>query len=90
MSTEIEQTELDGGASNGAADEIVARAGGFRRWAPQVLAMLLAAYGIWAFVNVLEVRQVRDRMHLARVMRGVRRVQEVVRIGRVKADGRVG
>ena len=34
--------------------------------------------------------QVRDRMHLARVMRGVRRVQEVVRIGRVKADGRVG
>ncbi|MCK6408221.1 bifunctional (p)ppGpp synthetase/guanosine-3',5'-bis(diphosphate) 3'-pyrophosphohydrolase [Thauera sp.] len=34
--------------------------------------------------------QVRDRMHLARVMRGVRRVPEVVRIGRVKADGRVG
>ena len=34
--------------------------------------------------------QVHDRMHLARVMRGVRRVQEVVRIGRVKADGRVG
>lgn len=34
--------------------------------------------------------QVRDRMHLARVMRGVRRVQEVARIGRVKADGRVG
>ena len=33
--------------------------------------------------------QVRDRMHLARVMRSVRRVQEVVRIGRVKADGRV-
>ena len=33
--------------------------------------------------------QVHDRMHLARVMRGVRRVQEVVRIGRVKADGRV-
>ncbi len=32
--------------------------------------------------------QVRDRMHLARVMRGVRRVQEVVRIGRVKGDGR--
>ena len=34
--------------------------------------------------------QVRDRMHLARVMRAVRRVQEVVRIGRLKADGRVG
>ena len=34
--------------------------------------------------------QVRDRMHLARVMRAVRRVQEVVRIGRMKADGRVG
>jgi guanosine-3',5'-bis(diphosphate) 3'-pyrophosphohydrolase len=34
--------------------------------------------------------QVHDRMHLARVMRAVRRVQEVVRIGRVKADGRVG
>jgi guanosine-3',5'-bis(diphosphate) 3'-pyrophosphohydrolase len=32
--------------------------------------------------------QVRDRMHLARVMRGVRRVQEVVRIGRAKGDGR--
>ena len=32
--------------------------------------------------------QVRDRMHLARVMRAVRRVQEVVRIGRVKGDGR--
>lgn len=32
--------------------------------------------------------QVHDRMHLARVMRGVRRVPEVVRIGRVKADGR--
>lgn len=70
MSTEIEQTELDGGASNGAADEIVARAGGFRRWAPQVLAMLLAAYGIWAFVNVLEVRQVRDRMHRLQVWQG--------------------
>ena len=34
--------------------------------------------------------QVHDRMHLARVVRAVRRVQEVVRIGRVKADGRVG
>ena len=34
--------------------------------------------------------QVHDRMHLARVMRAVRRVQEVVRIGRLKADGRVG
>ncbi|MCK9261713.1 MAG: bifunctional (p)ppGpp synthetase/guanosine-3',5'-bis(diphosphate) 3'-pyrophosphohydrolase, partial [Azoarcus sp.] len=33
--------------------------------------------------------QVRDRMHLARVMRAVRRVPEVVRIGRLKADGRV-
>ncbi|MDD3674616.1 MAG: diphosphokinase / guanosine-3,5-bis(diphosphate) 3-diphosphatase [Thauera sp.] len=32
--------------------------------------------------------QVRDRMHLARVMRGVRRVPDVVRIGRVKGDGR--
>ncbi|MPN20026.1 hypothetical protein SDC9_167402 [bioreactor metagenome] len=32
--------------------------------------------------------QVHDRMHLAKVMRGVRRVPEVVRIGRVKADGR--
>ncbi len=32
--------------------------------------------------------QVRDRMHLARVMRCVRRVPEVVRIGRVKGDGR--
>ncbi|PLX75587.1 MAG: guanosine-3',5'-bis(diphosphate) 3'-pyrophosphohydrolase [Azoarcus sp.] len=33
--------------------------------------------------------QVCDRMHLARVMRAVRRVPEVVRIGRLKADGRV-
>ena len=32
--------------------------------------------------------QVRDRMHLARVMRGVRRIPQVVRIGRVKGDGR--
>ena len=30
--------------------------------------------------------QVQDRMHLARVMRAVRRVPVVVRIGRVKAD----
>jgi guanosine-3',5'-bis(diphosphate) 3'-pyrophosphohydrolase len=34
--------------------------------------------------------QVRDRMHLARVMREVRRLPDVVRIGRVKGDGRVG
>lgn len=34
--------------------------------------------------------QVRDRMHLARVMRAVRRIPEVVRIGRVRGDGRVG
>ncbi|MBC9073217.1 bifunctional (p)ppGpp synthetase/guanosine-3',5'-bis(diphosphate) 3'-pyrophosphohydrolase [Thauera sp. CAU 1555] len=32
--------------------------------------------------------QVRDRMHLAQVMRAVRRVPEVVRIGRVRGDGR--
>jgi guanosine-3',5'-bis(diphosphate) 3'-pyrophosphohydrolase len=32
--------------------------------------------------------QVHDRMHLARVMRGVRRIPEVVRIGRVRGDGR--
>lgn len=32
--------------------------------------------------------QVRDRMHLARVMRSVRRIPEVVRIGRARADGR--
>jgi GTP diphosphokinase / guanosine-3',5'-bis(diphosphate) 3'-diphosphatase len=32
--------------------------------------------------------QVRDRMHLARVVRAVRRVQDVVRIGRIKGDGR--
>ncbi len=34
--------------------------------------------------------QVRDRMHLARVMRAVRRLPDVVRIGRLKGDGRVG
>jgi guanosine-3',5'-bis(diphosphate) 3'-pyrophosphohydrolase len=32
--------------------------------------------------------EVRDRMHLARVMRAVRRVPEVVRIGRVRGEGR--
>ncbi|THF61100.1 bifunctional (p)ppGpp synthetase/guanosine-3',5'-bis(diphosphate) 3'-pyrophosphohydrolase [Pseudothauera nasutitermitis] len=32
--------------------------------------------------------QVRDRMHLAQVMRAVRRVPEVVRIGRLRSDGR--
>ncbi|ATE61793.1 RelA/SpoT family protein [Thauera sinica] len=34
--------------------------------------------------------QVRDRPHLARVVRAVRRIPEVVRIGRVRGDGRVG
>ena len=34
--------------------------------------------------------QVRDRMHLAHVMRAVRRVPEVVRIGRLRGDGRAG
>ena len=34
--------------------------------------------------------EVRDRMHLATVMRGVRRVSEVMRIGRVRSDGSFG
>lgn len=34
--------------------------------------------------------EVRDRLHLARVMRSVRRVPEVVRIGRLRGDGRTG
>jgi guanosine-3',5'-bis(diphosphate) 3'-pyrophosphohydrolase len=34
--------------------------------------------------------QVRDRMHLATVMRVVRRLPDVVRIGRARSDGRVG
>jgi len=34
--------------------------------------------------------QVRDRMHLAAVMRGVRRVPEVMRIGRIRSDGSFG
>ena len=34
------------------------------------------------FFNV----QVSDRIHLARVMRSIRRIQEVVRINRVKTD----
>ena len=34
--------------------------------------------------------QVRDRMHLASVMRGVRRVPEVMRIGRIRSDGSFG
>ncbi len=70
MSTEIEQTELDGAPQTGPQDELAARTGVFRRWAPQVLAMLLAAYGIWAFVNVLEVRELRDRMHRLQVWQG--------------------
>ena len=42
--------------------------------------------GIYNAINL--VLQVHDRVHLARVMRGVRRVPEVVRIGRLKADTR--
>ena len=42
--------------------------------------------GIYTAINL--VLQVRDRMHLAKVMRGVRRVPEVVRIGRLKGDVR--
>jgi len=42
--------------------------------------------GIYSAINL--VLQVHDRVHLARVMRGVRRVPEVVRIGRMKADTR--
>lgn len=34
--------------------------------------------------------QVCDRMHLAAVMRGVRRVPEVMRIGRIRSDGSFG
>ena len=44
--------------------------------------------GVYTALNL--VLQVRDRMHLAHVMRGIRRVPEVVRIGRLKSDGRVG
>ncbi|MGL1832033.1 RelA/SpoT family protein [Rhodocyclaceae bacterium SMB388] len=44
--------------------------------------------GIYTSLNLT--LQVRDRMHLAAVMRGVRRVPEVVRIGRTGTDGRVG
>ncbi|MFN3987825.1 MAG: RelA/SpoT family protein [Rhodocyclaceae bacterium] len=44
--------------------------------------------GIYAALNLTV--QVRDRMHLANAMRAVRRVPEVVRIGRLKSDGRVG
>jgi len=43
-----------------------------------------------AYIALSFTLQVHDRMHLARVMRGVRRVPDVVRIGRVKGDGRVG
>ncbi len=41
-----------------------------------------------AYIALSFTLQVHDRMHLARVMRGVRRVPDVVRIGRVKGDGR--
>lgn len=34
--------------------------------------------------------QVRDRLHLARLVRGVRRLPEVIRIGRMRGEGRVG
>jgi len=44
--------------------------------------------GIYTALNLTI--QVRDRMHLATVMRAVRRVPEVVRIGRARSDGRVG
>jgi guanosine-3',5'-bis(diphosphate) 3'-pyrophosphohydrolase len=42
--------------------------------------------GIYTAITL--VLQVHDRMHLARVMRAVRRVPEVVRIGRLKVDPR--
>ena len=41
-----------------------------------------------AYTALNFILQVRDRMQLARVMRAVRRVQEVVRIGRIKGDDR--
>jgi guanosine-3',5'-bis(diphosphate) 3'-pyrophosphohydrolase len=44
--------------------------------------------GIYTAINL--VLQVFDRLHLARVMRGVRRVPEVLRIGRLKGDTRSG
>jgi guanosine-3',5'-bis(diphosphate) 3'-pyrophosphohydrolase len=44
--------------------------------------------GIYTALNLTI--QVRDRMHLATVVRAVRRVPEVVRIGRTRSDGRVG
>ena len=43
--------------------------------------------GLYTAMNLTV--QVRDRMHLAHVMRGVRRVPEVVRIARMKSDVRV-
>ncbi|MCC4114329.1 bifunctional (p)ppGpp synthetase/guanosine-3',5'-bis(diphosphate) 3'-pyrophosphohydrolase [Aromatoleum toluclasticum] len=43
--------------------------------------------GLYTAMNLTV--QVRDRMHLAHVMRGVRRVPEVVRIARMKSDARV-
>ena len=42
--------------------------------------------GVYIAINL--VLQVHDRVHLARVMRGVRRVPDVVRIGRLKGDPR--
>ena len=42
--------------------------------------------GLYTAMNLTV--QVRDRMHLAQVMRAVRRVPEVVRIGRTKTDAR--
>lgn len=44
--------------------------------------------GIYIALNLT--LQVRDRMHLASVMRTVRRVPEVMRIGRARSDGRSG
>ena len=43
-----------------------------------------------AYTALSFILQVRDRMQLARVMRAVRRIQEVVRIGRIKGDERSG
>ncbi len=41
-----------------------------------------------AYTALSFILQVHDRIHLARVMRRIRRVSEVVRIGRIKGDGR--
>lgn len=70
MTSSPEHSAAEGHETNGTVEDLSAETRGVRRWIPQVLAVLLAAYGIWAFVNVLEVRELRDRLRRLHVWQG--------------------